>query len=401
MISRKMTNKKVQAIILSAILSTVCATTAFAAEDTTKIISIPLEIVSNIDEKENVTDVDITTSSKLFDVVDYEITNEPDEIWQEGEKPKLKIKLEVSDKEEFFFDTDLSEEAVTLTLTSPNTESKEAKITKVIRSGKNKAYVYVTLPAVGDGKYDLDIPEISWGADNKAYWDEAEDATSYELKLYRDGKLVNSKTITTTDRVFDFSEYFTEEGEYEYKIRAVYNKSHKGDWEDSDELEITQKEAVKQEAGKPAGTVVDNKQGTWVKDKVGWWWLNADRTWPKNEWKEINNKYYFFNNSGYIHTGWVFTDGNWYFCNDNGERVVNTTISDCKLNTQGIWVGTPNTWFKWGDDWYYFGKDGKPVLNQWVQTSEAWFYCGQDGRILKNTTTPDGYQVDGNGAWIE
>ena len=98
MISRKLLNKKSKTIIMAAMLSTVCATTAFAAEDTTKVISIPLEIVSNIDEKENVTDVDITTSSKLFDVIDYEITNEPDEIWQEGEKPRLKIKLEVSDK---------------------------------------------------------------------------------------------------------------------------------------------------------------------------------------------------------------------------------------------------------------------------------------------------------------
>ena len=135
MISKKLLNKKTKTIIMTAMLSTVCATTAFAAEDTTKITDIPLTIISNIDEKENVTDVDITTSSKLFDVVDYEITNEPDEIWQEGEKPKLKIKLEVSDKEESFFDTDLSEEAVTLTLTSPNTESKEAKISNVIRCG--------------------------------------------------------------------------------------------------------------------------------------------------------------------------------------------------------------------------------------------------------------------------
>ena len=50
MISKKLLNKKSTMIIMSAMLSTVCATTAFAAEDTTKIVSIPLEIVSNIDE---------------------------------------------------------------------------------------------------------------------------------------------------------------------------------------------------------------------------------------------------------------------------------------------------------------------------------------------------------------
>ena len=401
MISKKLLNKKSTMIIMSAMLSTVCATTAFAAEDTTKIVSIPLEIVSNIDEKENVTDVDISTNSNLFEITDYMIINEPLKFWEEGAKPKLKIQVEVSDKDEAYFDTELDKDDVVITLTSPNTESKVAQITKVTRSGKNKAYIYVTLPAVGDGKYDLDIPEVSWGNDATAYWEEAEDATSYELKLYRDGKLLTSKTLTTSNTEFDFSEYFTEEGEYEYKVRALYNKSNKGDWEESDEYELKKNQVINKEPGKPSGTTVTNKEGTWVKDGKGWWWLNADRTWPANQWKKINNKYYFFNASGYMHTGWVFTDGNWYFCGENGERLTNTTVSDCKLNSQGIWVGNPNTWFKWGTDWYYFGKDGKPALNQWIESNGNWYFCGSEGRMLKNTVTPDGYKVDSNGAWIK
>lgn len=412
MISKKNLNKKAHAIILAAMMSTVCATTAFAAEEATKIVSIPLTIVSDIDEKENITDVDITTESKLFEVIDYEITNEPDDTWEDGQKPKLKIKLEVREDEDAAFDKELKVEDVVISLTSNNTEGKEAKVTKVVRSGQEKAYVYVTLPAVGDGKYDLAIPEISWVDEStKAYWDEAEDATSYELKIYRDDKLLNAKTLTTEDNFYDFAEYFTEEGDYQYKVRAVYNKANKGEWEESDDMVVETDDFFENiypnipninipvNKGPVVGT--GDKTGKWMLDDVGYWWLNPDRTWPANQWKEINGKHYFFNANGYMHKGWVFTDGQWYFTGDDGARVINTTISNCKLNAQGVWTGTPNTWFQWGKDWYYFGNDSKPAINQWVQTNGIWYYLGETGKMLTNTTTPDGYKVDANGAWIQ
>ena len=29
-----------------------------------------------------------------------------------------------------------------------------------------------------------------------------------------------------------------------------------------------------------------------------------------------------------------------------------------------------------------------------------WFYLGSDGAMLMNTTTPDGFKLGANGAWI-
>lgn len=61
----------------------------------------------------------------------------------------------------------------------------------------------------------------------------------------------------------------------------------------------------------------------WVKDGIGWWWKNEDGTYPKNEWKLINNHWYLFNRDGYMCTGWHRWDGSvtdpsdgsgdWYF----------------------------------------------------------------------------------------
>lgn len=35
----------------------------------------------------------------------------------------------------------------------------------------------------------------------------------------------------------------------------------------------------------------------------------------------------------------------------------------------------------------------------WVKSKEKWYYLGTDGVMLKDTTTPDGYQVGADGAW--
>ncbi|MFR7548986.1 MAG: hypothetical protein ACLUV8_04185 [Clostridium sp.] len=182
---------------------------------------------------------------------------------------------------------------------------------------------------------------------------EPEDAKRYEVRLYRDGSSVSS-AISTTDTSYNFASYFTRSGDYTFKVRAIYNTSNKGDWEESDELSVSSSEAKDiRDNGKSSGNTPSNSidddggpgdtntsQGAWLKNDTGWWYCNADRSYPVNQWQYINNYWYFFNASGYMVTGWV----------------------------------------------------------QW---NNVWYYCCDSGEMLTNTRTPDGYYVDGNGAWIQ
>lgn len=45
-------------------------------------------------------------------------------------------------------------------------------------------------------------------------------------------------------------------------------------------------------------------------------------------WKQIENSYYYFNNSGHKLTGWVQIDGTYYYLNpsDKGRMAANTTL---------------------------------------------------------------------------
>lgn len=75
----------------------------------------------------------------------------------------------------------------------------------------------------------------------------------------------------------------------------------------------------------------------WKQDATGWWYQNADGSYPANAWKQVNGK------------------------------------------------------------WYYFEANGYMAANKWINGT---YYVGSDGAMLTNTTTPDGYQVGADGAWV-
>lgn len=116
------------------------------------------------------------------------------------------------------------------------------------------------------------------------------------------------------------------------------------------------------------------KSGQWQQNENGWWFRYTDGTYPTNEWVALEwqnvTNWYFFDAEGYLATGWKQDGATWYYLHP---------IAD---GTQGhMYTG----WNQINGKWYYFSTvAGGPL-----------------GAMLSNTTTPDGYQVGADGAWIQ
>lgn len=114
--------------------------------------------------------------------------------------------------------------------------------------------------------------------------------------------------------------------------------------------------------------------GTWMQDENGWWFAGSDGSYPKEGWAQLpwngTLNWYFFNSSGYMHTGWLQEGVYWYYLHD---------VADGTLGY--MYTG----WHKIGGNWYYFNTEAPLPL----------------GSMLKNTMTPDGYRVDSDGVWVE
>lgn len=102
--------------------------------------------------------------------------------------------------------------------------------------------------------------------------------------------------------------------------------------------------------------------GTWIKQGSQWWYQHADGGYTSNGWELIDGKWYKFDQSGWMQTGWQS-----WGTDSNGQAI-----------------------------WYYMNDDGSMAANKWI---EGKYYVDASGKMLRNTTTPDGYQVDANGVW--
>lgn len=107
---------------------------------------------------------------------------------------------------------------------------------------------------------------------------------------------------------------------------------------------------------------------SWQRDNKGWWIKNSDGTYPRNEWKLVNNSWYFFDSQGYMFTGWLNISGSWYY-----------------LNTDE-------------------GSNNGKMVTGWRAVSGKWYYLstatdGSGGKMLLNTTI-DGYRLGADGAWV-
>lgn len=343
--------RKICAVMMAAAMTAALHVPAFAVVNYDVIDTVSLNIDSYIEAGESYGEVSVRTNTTGCEVSRVSITNEPTEDWDEGDRPKVTIVLEVTDAADYRFDTAWKKTDVELDI-------EGAVVSSVSDSSSGrKLTVKVTLPKL---EYDegflataLEIEDAQWDESNGvAMWEENTYAKRYEVKIYRNGSSVGG-TLRTTDNEYDLSKYFTKKGDYYFKVRAIRSTNVAGSWYESEEIYVDSDEAedIRENGGSSSssssssasgagGPGTSRPDGAWLKDNIGWWWCNADRTYPASAWKYINNKWYYFNASGYC------------------------------------------------------------VQNGWIQTNNIWYYCGPDGDMWTNRWTPDGYYVNNDGAWV-
>lgn len=120
--------------------------------------------------------------------------------------------------------------------------------------------------------------------------------------------------------------------------------------------------------------------GSWQQDAAGWKLLNASGLAYVNTWAYKGGQWYWLGEDGYMKTGWNVISGKWYYLMPVSGEMKTGWIAD-------------------GGNWYYTDETGARAVG-WVKSGEKWYYLNDDGKMAANTTTPDGYKVDENGARV-
>lgn len=144
----------------------------------------------------------------------------------------------------------------------------------------------------------------------------------------------------------------------------------------------TRKESVVKEKD-PAKEDLSNKEKDRESKKEGWLkeqgsWRFYENNQPVLDWKQIDNKWYYFNKEGVMISN-IIIDG--YLIQDNGALA-------------------ENTWVKISDKWYYATASGKILRNKWEKIAGIWYYFDKEGIMVTNTLVGD-YLIQNSGALAE
>ena len=132
----------------------------------------------------------------------------------------------------------------------------------------------------------------------------------------------------------------------------------------------------------------------------GWRYYTSDTQYIKSAWKQIWGKWYHFNASGIMETGWLEDKGSWYYLGSDGAALT-------------------DTWELIGNKLYHFNKNCAMDTNKWIDCGEYFIhgqveeYCGDPeyaqvmseyrGKRLWRYVGPDGAAYTGwkkvNGEW--
>ena len=121
--------------------------------------------------------------------------------------------------------------------------------------------------------------------------------------------------------------------------------------------------------------------GEWRQNGDRWQYILEDGREHRSSWlKTDDGKWYHFDENGMMTTGWYQdADQNWYYLEADGSMA--------------------SGWRQVNGKWYYLEVNGS-MASGWKQIDGKWYYLDkQSGEAVVNGYTPDGYYVNGSGAW--
>ena len=221
--------KRLIAAAMAGVLAMMSAFPGYAASRK-KITSVSVSIKADIEPETDFGQeiIEIESSSNRYSVDGYEILNEGF-YWTEDMTPEIRITLTADD--DYYF-TALTKDKVTL--------KGGAEFKKSTRQQSSSVLLLdVTLSSLQNSLKDME--GITLSDNGIATWPAISTAGSYEVRVYREGKIVGTSLETNTNSANCRERMMKPNETYMVKVRAVnkYDPTVKGDWTESNSVYIS------------------------------------------------------------------------------------------------------------------------------------------------------------------
>jgi len=157
-------------------------------------------------------------------------------------------------------------------------------------------------------------------------------------------------------------------------LEDVYYGGTESDW---NEITVTPSGSIYEIFGE--ATIHFAQVSGWKQKGSNWYYYN-DNSERVTGWSKINNAWYFFDSKGVMLKGWQQISGVWYYLGSNG------SMRTGWQNISGSWYyfgdnGSMKTgWQKVGSFWYYFGDSGS-MKTGWQNVGGKWYFFESSGEM--------------------
>ena len=135
------------------------------------------------------------------------------------------------------------------------------------------------------------------------------------------------------------------------------------------------------------GSIPSNtKSGTWKPMTGGTWNLvKEDGTAAKNEWAQIDNKWYLFDGKSRMVQGWAIANNTWYYFDPvNGDMKSGWQMVNNNWYYFDPAVGNMQTGWRLIDgNWYYMDPVNGDMKKGRIQVNGLWYTLGEDGKWMQ------------------
>lgn len=194
-------------------------------------------------------------------------------------------------------------------------------------------------PIIGDNYPQ--VYDLYWN-NKTARWSVDGRANKYEIRLYRDGRRVTTKTQTTRSHSFA-SALSRGNHEYYFEVRPYNSVTGWGSWEQSDSIYIEEREPITpiypvdptpyvpgpgpgENINIPTPQMVFNPAGQWIQANGYWHFVYANGVFAANTWLQLGSKWYYIDPNSNMVVGLVNINQYTYYFNPDGTMVTGSIV---------------------------------------------------------------------------
>lgn len=158
----------------------------------------------------------------------------------------------------------------------------------------------------------------------------------------------------------------------------------------------------------------------WIHSSKGWWYRFSNGSyakglqniqgktyyfdnngWMKTGWQQVksNSDWYYFNSSGAMQTGWKKVSGKWYYMNSEGKMLTGKQTIGKNLYYLSNSGAMRTGWVQDNNAWYYCKSSGEAVTG-WIKVGKNWYYMNSDHTMATGWLNDSGsrYYLQASGA---